>query len=88
MREATVELSEAQGAVETAEAARTTYLEHTHPRRLLELEGALQEKQRRLAIAKEKAELALAQARARCEEQLQQAAQLGHTLAGLDESAP
>lgn len=74
VQKASVGLSEAEAALEAAEARRTTYLEHTHPRRTLELQGALQEKQRRLEITEEKAELELAQARTRCGEKYAQAA--------------
>ncbi len=87
VRKAAIELSEAQSERETAEARRATYLEHTHPRRVLELEGAVQEKQQRLEIEKEKAQLVLTQARAQCDQLRCKVAEYDQRVAELDESA-
>jgi len=65
VQKAAVDLSTAWSALKTAEEKRTTYLEHTHPRRLLELEGAVQAKQCELELTQEKADLTLAKLRAR-----------------------
>ncbi len=62
VEQAMVQLSKVASALETAEEARSTYSEHTHPRRLLELEGAVQKKERALLLAKEKANLAISKA--------------------------